>query len=661
MQEFREVFENVTRCMFAPEANQECVSTFVEKSIPKGELLTCCPLPSATVQFSPRSVNRLETDGEPVIRVIHTVDGQRTYIENLNTIHDHDAWKAVIRWELQLDEHLFGLGQDEDGVFDKRGSVEYLYQHNMRIPIPMVVSSKGYAVLADCGCLMTFDSRGNQAIWTLECVEQVVLYVISGSMDEIVAAYRRLTGTAAALPDWAFGYWQSKEKYSSQEELLCIARKYREMGIPLDVVVQDWKTWVGEMWGNKHLDKKRFPDVDMLKKEMEKLGVHTLVSVWPNMNSGGEDHQDFAEAGQLLHDYSTYNAFDPAARKRYFQQAEELYRGFDGWWCDNTEPFTAPDWCGEVKLPEEERYHLVGKEHEKYLGPERANLFALAHAQGIWENEKDRPVVNLTRSGWAGIQKYGAILWAGDTAATWQELKREIAKGLNVAMSGIPYWTVDAGAFFVGNTSCWRKWKGDPNADPVWFWSGDYEKGVEDLGYQELYTRWLQFSCFLPIFRSHGTDTPREVWNFSEPFRSAIEDTICLRYKLMPYILDMARKVRTEHYTIMRSLMFDFPGDPESQTMDDEFMFGRDILVCPVLEPMWYGPNSKPLLNASKVRRCYLPEGTNWKDFWSDTVYAGGQWIKVAAPLHRIPLFVRENALIPMSKGIPACVANCEY
>ena len=258
-----------------------------------------------------------------------------------------------------------------------------------------------------------------------------------------------LLPNCAVLP-LAFGYWQSKEKYTSQAELLEVARRYRDLGVPLDVVVQDWKTWEGELWGEKHLDEKRFPDVEAMKKEMERMHVHTLISVWPNMNSGGRDHREFAEAGQLLHDYSTYNAFDPAARARYYRQAEGLHRGFDGWWCDNTEPFTAPDWCGETKLPEERRFALVGSEHEKYLGPERANLFALYHARGIWENQPDKPVVNLTRSGWAGIQQYGAILWAGDTSATWAELKREIAKGLSVGLSGIPYWTVDAGAFFVG-------------------------------------------------------------------------------------------------------------------------------------------------------------------------------------------------------------------
>ncbi len=651
MTTIEQIRPGIIRFSAAPGAANPDHGLIVDPAMRRGAVVAQPPLP-LTVTFAPRPVERLETDGPPQIRVYQTVDGQRTEIVNLRSIHDHDAFRAEIRWPLQPGEHLYGLGQDEDGLLDKRGTLQYLYQHNMKIPVPLVVSSRGYAILADCGCLMTFDSRTDTAVWTLCCVEQADLYVLTGSMDEIVAAYRDLTGRAAALPNWAFGYWQSKEKYTSQAELLEVARRYRDLGIPLDVVVQDWKTWEGELWGDKHLDEKRFPDVEAMKKEMEQMHVHTLISVWPNMNSGGRDHREFAEAGQLLHDYSTYNAFDPAARARYYRQAEGLHRGFDGWWCDNTEPFTAPDWCGETKLPEERRFALVGSEHEKYLGPERANLFALYHARGIWENQPDKPVVNLTRSGWAGIQQYGAILWAGDTSATWAELKREIAKGLSVGLSGIPYWTVDAGAFFVGGTACWRQWSGNPAAAPVWFWAGDYDGGVEDLGYQELYIRWLQFACFLPIFRSHGTDTPREVWNFEEPFRSAIEDAIRLRYRLMPYILDMARRVREEHFTMMRSLFFDFPDDPEAPTLDDEFLFGTDLLVCPVLAPMCYGPKSRPLSDLPKTRRCYLPQGTAWRDFWTGEIYEGGQWLEVPLTLSHIPLFVHGGAELPMAEHL---------
>lgn len=652
MERFLKIRPGITRCTYslADEISEQPM--LVDPAMTQGTPVGEAPIPIKGVTFEPRPVYHSEPDGEPVIRVIKTVDGQRTFIENLHSVPVRDAWRAHVRFQLDADEHIYGFGQDEDGRWDKRDGTEYLYQHNMRIAMPMFVSSKGYGVLVDAACLMRFDG-GDLAELTLECVQQVDLYVMQGSMDEIVAAYRELTGRAAPMPDWMLGYVQSKERYVDQAELLETARRYRELDIPLDVVVQDWKTWPGELWGEKRLDKERYPDVAAMKREMEAMHVHTLVSVWPNMNAGGEDHAEFAARGLLLHDYSTYDAFDPDARRLYWQQAErELWKGFDGWWCDNTEPFPTPDWCGETKLPEQERYALVGGEHEKYLDPAWANGFALKHAQGIYENQPEKPVVNLTRSGYASIQKYGVVLWAGDTSATWQELKREIAKGMSISLCGIPYWTVDAGAFFTGGTACWRKWKGDPDADPVWFWHGDYDGGVQDLGYQELYTRWLQFACFLPVFRSHGTDTPREVWNFTEPFRGAIEETIRLRYRLMPYIKDMARRVTEEHFTILRSLLFDFPEDERAPLVDDEFMFGQSLLVCPVTEPMLYGPGSRKLECGAKIRRCWLPRGADWYDFWTEERYVGGRYVDVPLTIERIPLFVRAGTCLPIQEEL---------
>jgi len=217
-------------------------------------------------------------------------------------------------------------------------------------------------------------------------------------------------------------------------------------------------------------------------------------------------------------------------------------------------------------------------------------------------------------------------------------------------MCGIPYWTVDAGAFFTGSTKCWRKWKEDPNAAPVWFWAGDYDDGVADKGYQELYTRWLQFACFLPIFRSHGTDTPREVWNFQEPFRSAILQTIRLRYRLIPYIKEMFRKVHEEHFTIMRSLLFDFPEDPNAVHIDDEFMFGTDLLVCPVTEAQLYTAGSNPIHKENPGRMCYLPLGADWYDFHTGAFYRGGQTVFIPTTLDCIPVFVRAGSKIPVTE-----------
>lgn len=661
MEQFLRIDDHIVRCTYTMEPEVRNTSLFIAPDMMEGTPLAQCPMAVQDVTFSPREIYRTVADGEPVVKVIQTVDGQRTFIENLKEEYDRKAWKAVLSLAFEPQEHIFGLGQDEDGVYDKRGKIEYLYQHNMKIPMPFFVSSRGYGVLFNCACLMIFDDTGSQCNITLECVDQVDFFVITGTMDEIIAGYRRLTGRAAPMPDWVLGYWQSKEKYTTQQELVEVAQKYRALGIPLDVIVQDWKTWVGDLWGDKHLDQTRFPNLRQAMDRLHEMHVHGIVSVWPNMNTGGKDHAEFAKLGMLLNDFSTYDAFDPAARAVYWKQVEEeLYSGgFDGWWCDSTEPFTSPDWCGEVKLPEDVRYGLVGGEHEKYLDPGVANAYALLHAQGIYENQPEKPVINLTRSGWAGVQKFGAILWAGDTSATWAELHREIAKGLNMGMSGIPYWTVDAGAFFVGSTKCWRKWKGEPDAAPVWFWNGDYDDGVADLGYQELYTRWLQFACFLPIFRSHGTDTPREVWNFEEPFRSAITETIRLRYRLMPYIKEMFRKVHEEHYTIMRSLLFDFAEDKEATLIEDQFMFGSDLLVCPVTAPQMYTAGSTPVQNAAAKRWCYLPAGADWYDFYTGEYHRGGQRICVPTTLERIPLFVRAGAKIPVTKGMEYAQQDC--
>jgi alpha-D-xyloside xylohydrolase len=231
-------------------------------------------------------------------------------------------------------------------------------------------------------------------------------------------------------------------------------------------------------------------------------------------------------------------------------------------------------------------------------------------------------------------------------------LRREIAKGLSISMCGIPYWTVDAGAFFAGGTKCWRKWKADPNALPVWFWNGSFDEGVKDKGYQELYTRWLQFACFLPVFRSHGTDTPREAWEFEPPFYDAIVKTIKLRYHLAPYILEMARRVTAEHYTIMRSLLFDFPDDENAGDISDEFMFGENILVCPVTKPFYYGSGSVGLTGAAMEWECYLPKGTAWYNYWDHARYEGGQTVKVPVALEQIPLFVRAGTRLPTQNGL---------
>lgn len=614
-------------------------------------------------ELSPITVMRYSTEGEPpVIERRKTVDGERNFIKNLKETEDHKAFRAKLHFAFAQDEGIYGFGQGEEGFYNYRGKHQYLYQHNMRIPMPVLYSDRGYGLLFDCCSLMTFQDDCDGSYLYMDAVAQLDYYLIAGDKpDGVIDGIRYLTGRAAMLPKWAYGYIQSKEQYYTAKELADVVRRYRELQVPLDCVVQDWNTWTPGNWGEKLLDRERYGDLKARTEEIKELHAHAMVSVWPNMNTGGNNHTEFLEAGFLLNDYATYDAFNEKARAMYWEQAkEELFEGgFEAWWCDSTEPFSGPDWNGEVKREPWERFVLVGGEHKKYLPWENANAYALMHARGIYENQRketeDIRVLNLTRSGYISGQGYAAMLWSGDTDASYEILKKQITEGLNMGLSGYPYWTLDIGAFFtVGD-----KWQNrgcgcaaDPS--PKWFWRGEYNEGVRDKAYCELYVRWLQLGTFLPMFRSHGTDTPREIWNFGksgEPFYDAIEIFIKLRYRLMPYIYSMAGLVRLNHETIMRSLLFDFSADKRAREIHDEFMFGRSFLVCPVTEAMYYMPENKPI-HKEKTRICYLPEGENWFDYFTNELYFGGKEYPVEAKLDRMPLFVKAGSVIPMKEGM---------
>ena len=598
----------------------------------------------------------------PKITRVKTVDGDRNFVSNLKPQADHTAFRAKLIFCWKEKEQIHGLGQAEEGIYDYRGKVQYLYQHNMRIPMPWLLSDQGYAVLADCGSLMTFNDDVRGSWLFLETVPQLDYYfAVGGNVDELVARYRCLTGKCAMLPKWAFGYVQSKERYESQEELVSVAREYRRRGIGLDVVVQDWKTWAGDRWGEKHTDPERFPDLKKMREELHKLNVHSMVSVWPNMNYDTEDCMQMQRSGFLLHDLATYDAFVPDARALYWKQAYEgLYKdGFDSWWCDSTEPFSGPDWGGETMREPWERFVLVGSEHKKFLGAERANLYALAHARGIYENQRrddgEHRVLNLTRSGYAGIQQYGCVLWSGDVSATWDTLQAQIAECLNMAISGIPFWTFDAGGFFVVKEN-WEKRGCGCHEDPTpkWFWHGDFEDGIGDPRYRELYVRWLQMAAFLPMFRSHGTDTPREIWQFGEegtPFYDAIAETIRLRYRLIPYIYSLAGMAWLEDRMMIRPLLADFAKDPGAAGEAGAFLLGRSLLVFPVTRPMQVLPDGKTK-QEEETWNCYLPAGTDWYDLYTGRKYPGGEETAAPAPLDRIPVFVRAGSILPMEEGL---------
>ena len=576
-------------------------------------------------------------------------DGVKASVPSAKQIVDRQAFHTRLEFEWTPGEALYGLGSHEEGMLNLRGQHQYLYQQNMKAVVPVLLSTRGYGILLDSYSLMTFhDDAFGSYLWTDVDDELDYYFMYGPEFDQIVGCIRHLTGNVPMLPRWAFGYIQSKERYVSQTELIDVVKEYRKRGLPLDCIVQDWKSWPHDLWGQKTLDLERFPDPEAMLTELHQMNSRVMISVWPIMNPGGDNWYEMRDQGCLLGNQATYDAFQEKGRALYWKQANDglFTYGFDAWWCDCTEPFQA-DWMGAFKPEPEERLHINTEEVKKYLDPEFINAYSLLHSQGIYEGQRktrtDKRVVNLTRSAYAGQQRYGTITWSGDVSATWDTLRRQIADGLNFCTTGLPYWTTDIGAFFVKN---------DP---ALWFWNGDFDLGVDDMGYRELYVRWFQFAAFLPMFRTHGTDTPREIWRFGEPgeiFYDSLVKFLKLRYRFMPYIYSLAGMVTHEDYTMMRALPFDFRCDSETYDIRDQFMFGPALLVNPISQPMYYVAGSTQLHDVSKSRSVYLPEGADWYDFWTGNHYVGGQTIIADAPLDSIPLYVRAGSIVPFGPEI---------
>ena len=613
------------------------------------------------VSFSPVTVYRYEA-GNTALQKKQTANGEVAYADSLAKVPSHKAFSVTVEFETGSDELLLGLGQYEHGIYDHRGHTEYLYESNMRIAIPFLVTTGNYGILIDSEAGMVFTSEGNRIRFSIDCAKDLKYYIFTGkNIGDIIRCYHRVTGMPSMLPRWAFGYIQSKERYKTGAELEDTASEFRSRDIPIDCIVQDWFSWEDGLWGEKRFDKKRYPDLPATVRKLHENNVRFMVSIWPNMSTDSVNYAQFEKAGLLLPNSNLYDAFDEDARALYWKQTceEIMSSGTDALWCDNAEPFSDADWSGETKRPEDERYAVVREMSIRSMDPERLNSYGLYHAMGIYENwRRDIPgkrVVNLTRSGYTGIQKYGTILWSGDICATYDTLRRQIAEGIRMGLTGMPYWTLDIGGFFVVDDKYENRGCNDQSHKPLWFWHGDYNEGVNDPGYRELYVRWLEFGTFLPVFRSHGTDTPREPWQFGsegDMFYDAILSHIRLRYRLVPYLYSLGALAHREGEPIMRSLLIDFPDDEKVRDICDEYLLGPALLVAPVYAPMYYKQGSEPIKDSVKKRRVYLPEGCGWYDFHTGKHYDGGRYLDADAPIDRIPVFVREGSIIPMSSDI---------
>ncbi len=585
---------------------------------------------------------RTVAGGKAKVEEITTPDGVKRRIREAEREFDRKLYHTKASFDFAGDEVLYGLGQAEEGIWNLRHTTQYLHQANLKIAIPMLLSGRGYGILLSTqGPAIFEDTQYGSCLYT-EADEYLDYFFLAGNMEEVVRGYRRLTGQAAMLPKWVFGYLQSRERYETADEIVHTAEKFREAAFPVDGIILDWMSWKGNLWGQKTFDEERFPDPGEMIRTLHGMDVHFMLSIWPHMDEKSENYRELAEAGLLLPNSNIFNAFCREGREMYWRQAERgLFRhGVDAWWTDSSEPVT-PEWERMRKPPAGEMYRNFVEEAGKVMPLEKANAFGLYHSKGIYEGQRsvtqEKRVVNLTRSGYAGSQKYGAILWSGDISASWETLKRQVAAGLQFCASGLPYWTLDIGAFFV-------------KRGEQWYWNGDYDHGLADLGYRELYVRWFQYGAFLPIFRSHGTDCAREPWQFGkpgEPFYDALYNAAQLRYRLLPYIYSLAGAVWRKDSLIMRPLLYDFPEDAKAAETSGQYMFGPALMICPVTEPILYRKNSVPVDVSSGGWKVYLPEGTDWYDFHTGQRYTGGQEITVELSLERIPVFAKAGAVIP--------------
>jgi len=481
------------------------------------------------------------------------------------------------------------------------------------------------------------DEQQRISFWS-EVADQIDYYFISGeNMDEVISGYRTVTGKAPVMPEWAMGFWQSRQRYTNQEELLDVVREYRKRNIPFDNIVLDWQYWPADKWGDHQFDATRFPDPDgMIRTLHDDLNARIMISVWPKYYVGTENYEAMKSKGYLYmrnvemerRDWigylsTFYDAFNADARTAFWNQINiALYsRGIDAWWLDATEPDITSN------LPMEERKAMMNPtalgSADRYF-----NAYSLVQAQGVYEGQRatdpENRVFILTRSAFAGLQRYSAANWSGDIAARWHDMAAQIPCGLNMSMSGIPWWTMDIGGFSVESRY--------HNPSPA-----DLDE------WRELMTRWHQYGAFVPLFRSHGEFPFREIYNTAPDNHIAYKTMIeynRLRYRLMPYIYSLAGQAWLNDYTIMRGLTMDFSLDTEVFDIADQYMFGPSLMVNPVTE------------YKARSRNVYLPSAYGWYDVRTGRHYAGGTVIEADAPYEWMPLFAREGSLIPTGPDI---------
>ena len=541
------------------------------------------------------------------------------------------------------DEHYYGLGQNQEGFLDHRGHTvhcwaDYNAPAGPSFCVPFLVTNKGYGLLWDNPSKTTIEPGFNeQTKWTSEVGERVSYFVIAGNTaDEIYAGYKQLTGPTPMLPKAAYGYIQCKQRYASQDEVMAVAKGYRDRHLPADVLVVDWFYYT--KMGQFDFDPQYWPDPAAMNKQLHDMGFETMISVWPRFVPESRYYNEVRTKGWFIsradgtpidglpYDKagSDIDITNPDAAKWYWSTVHEniVKKGFDSLWADETEP----------DLPPNGAYFHIGP------GTQYFNVYPLFHTgalyNGFRKDEPARRALILSRDAYLGVQRNGTIVWSSDIQPLWDVLKRQIPTGLDVAASGVTYWSNDTGGW--GYLPGQHHPAHTPLIDPSD--ARDEVGGYDD--YPELYTRWFEYATFLPIMRSHGSRRWNEVWSYGKQAEPILEKYLRLRYELMPYVYSLGYKTWLTGAPFLRALPLDFPADPKVADLRDEYMLGPAFLVAPVTD------------QGATRRDVYLPAGADWYNYWTRERVKGGQTISVESPIDTIPLFVRAGSILPLGSVI---------
>ncbi len=561
-------------------------------------------------------------------------------------------------FQLDEDEYIYGLGQLQNGKMSQRNQTVKMIQSNKDTFVPFILSNKGYGMYWDNYSPTVFSDTPKATSFDSEIGDCIDYYIMIGhNADAVIGHMRDLTGQVPLMPYWTFGYWQSKERYKSQEETVSIVKKYRDLGVPIDGIIQDWQYWGDNYhWNAMQFLNPEFPDPQKMVDDIHNLNAHIIISIWSSFGPKTEQYKELNEQNMLLDFYTwpmsgkdvwppdmdfpsgvkVYDPYNPTARDIYWKYLKNglLTYGFDGWWMDSTEP-------------DHMEFKTSDLDQNTYLGSFRSvrNAYPLMTVGGVHTHQRqeltNKRLFILTRSAFAGQQRYAANSWSGDVITDWDVLRKQISAGLNFSLTGIPYWNSDIGGFFVWN----------------------FPGGYTNKAYHEIYVRWMQFGAFCPMMRSHGTDTPRELWHYGKEgdwTYDALKKMIHLRYSLLPYIYSNSWEITTKNSSIMRALVMDFPNDKKALDINNQYMFGKNILVCPVTDPMYVKYRKEDYkyiaegedFSTVKTTAIYLPAHQKWFDFWSGELLEGGQTIKRKAPIDIIPLYIKAGSIIPFGPQV---------